>query len=300
MTRSSRRNTPSPRANGERVGVRGIREALRRMGGGTAVIEARALMRHVLGCDDGYLIAHGDEALTTAQAEAFEALAARRSGGEPVAYLTGRREFFGLEFEVTPAVLIPRPETERLVELVLERVPAGAAARVLDLGTGSGCVAIAVARHCPRAQVLAVDSAAGAVELARRNAKRHGTPNVRVVRSDWFAALAHERFDVIAANPPYVAAGDPHLDAGDLRFEPRQALVAGSAGTECIAAITAAARAHLSPGGWFFFEHGPDQGGVARERLRAAGFTRGVGTWHDLAGLERVSGAQVDPSGRPR
>ena len=221
-------------------------------------------------------------------------------GGEPVAYLTGRREFFGLEFEVTPAVLIPRPETERLVELVLERVPAGAAARVLDLGTGSGCVAIAVARHCPRAQVLAVDSAAGAVELARRNAKRHGTPNVRVVRSDWFAALAHERFDVIAANPPYVAAGDPHLDAGDLRFEPRQALVAGSAGTECIAAITAAARAHLSPGGWFFFEHGPDQGGVARERLRAAGFTRGVGTWRDLAGLERVSGAQVDPSGRPR
>lgn len=277
-----------------------IGEALRRLGGGTAVIEARALVRHVLGCDDGYLIAHGNQALTAAQAEAFEALAARRCGGEPVAYLTGHREFFGLEFEVTPAVLIPRPETELLVELVLERMSPGAATRVLDLGTGSGCVAIAVARHRPRAQVLAVDSAADAVELARRNAERHGTPNVRVLRSDWFAALARERFDVIAANPPYVAAGDPHLDAGDLRFEPRNALVAGPAGTECIAAITGAARAHLKPDGWLLFEHGPDRGSASRNLLRAAGFSRGISTWRDLAGLERVSGAQVDPSARPR
>jgi release factor glutamine methyltransferase len=270
-----------------------IGDALRRMGGGgPAAIEARALMRHVLGCDDGYLIAHGNEALTPAQAEAFEALAARRGGGEPVAYLTGFREFFELEFEVTPAVLIPRPETERLVELVLERVLPGAAARVLDLGAGSGCVAIAVARHRPRAQVLAADAALDAVELARKNAERHGTPNVRVLRSDWFAALAHERFDVIAANPPYVAAGDPHLDAGDLRFEPRRALVAGPAGTECIAAITAAAPAHLNPGGWLLFEHGPEQGSAARELLHAAGFTREINTWRDLAGLERVSGGQ--------
>jgi release factor glutamine methyltransferase len=193
---------------------------------------------------------------------------------------------------VTPAVLIPRPETERLVELVLERVLPGAAARVLDLGAGSGCVAIAVARHRPRAQVLAADAALDAVELARKNAERHGTPNVRVLRSDWFAALAHERFDVIAANPPYVAAGDPHLDAGDLRFEPRRALVAGPAGTECIAAITAAAPAHLNPGGWLLFEHGPEQGSAARELLHAAGFTREINTWRDLAGLERVSGGQ--------
>jgi release factor glutamine methyltransferase len=277
-----------------------ISEALRRMGGGTAVIEARALMRHVLACDDSYLIAHRDEALTAAQAAAFEQLAARRGDGEPVAYLTGYREFFGLELEVTPAVLIPRPETELLVELALERVPPGAAARVLDLGTGSGCVAIAVARHRPCARVLAVDSAAEAVGLARRNAVRHGVPNVRVLRSDWFAALAHERFDVIAANPPYVAAGDPHLDAGDLRFEPRQALVAGRAGTECIAAITAAARTHLNADGWLLFEHGPDQGSASRDLLRAAGFFRGISTWRDLAGLERVSGAQVDPSARPR
>ena len=277
-----------------------IGEALRRLGGGTAIIEARALMRHVLGCDDGYLIAHENQALTAAQAKAFEALAARRSGGEPVAYLTGFREFFGLEFEVTPAVLIPRPETERLVELVLERVPPESVARVLDLGTGSGCVAIAVARHRPRAQVLAVDAAADAVELAQTNAKRHGTPNVRILRSDWFAALGDERFDVIAANPPYVAAGDPHLKAGDLRFEPRQALVAGPAGTECIAAIATQARVHLNPGGWLLFEHGPDQGSTSRELLGAAGFSRGINTWRDLAGAERVSGAQVDPSGRPR
>lgn len=273
-----------------------ISDALRRLGGGTAVIEARALMRRVLGCDDSHLIAHGNQALTAAQAKAFEALAARRSRGEPVAYLTGFREFFGLEFEVTPAVLIPRPETEHLVELVLERVLPQSEARVLDLGTGSGCVAIAVARHRPRAQVLAVDSAAKAVELAQKNAERHGLPNVRALRSDWFAGLAHERFDVIAANPPYVAAGDPHLDAGDLRFEPREALVAGPAGTECIAAIVTEARAHLNPGGWLFFEHGPDQGSASRELLRAAGFSRGVATWRDFAGLERVSGAQVDPS----
>jgi release factor glutamine methyltransferase len=277
-----------------------IGEALRRLGGGTAVIEARALMRHVLGCDDGYLIAHGNEALTAAQAEAFEALAARRGAGEPVAYLTGYREFFGLEFELTPAVLIPRPETELLVELALERVLPQSESRVLDLGAGSGCVAIAVARHRPRAQVVAVDSAADAVELARRNAKRLGTPNVRVVRSDWFAALTRERFDVIAANPPYVAAGDPHLDTGDLRFEPRAALVAGPVGTECIAAIAAAAPAYLNPDGWLLFEHGPEQGAASRELLRAAGFAWEIRTWRDLAGLERVSGAQVDRSGRPR
>lgn len=272
-----------------------ISEALRRLGGGTAVIEARALMRRVLGCDDAYLIAHQHRALTAPQAEAFEALAARRSAGEPVAYLTGFREFFGLDFEVTPAVLIPRPETELLVELVLERVPPDAGSRVLDLGTGSGCVAVAVARHRPRAQVVAVDAAAEAVKLAQRNAERHGIANVRMFRSDWFAGLAHERFDIIAANPPYVAAGDSHLESGDLRFEPRQALVAGSTGTECIAAITAASRAHLNAEGWLFFEHGPDQGSAARKLLRAAGVSREINTWRDLAGLERVSGAQVDP-----
>lgn len=266
------------------------------MGGGTAIIEARALLRHVLGCDDSYLITHADQAFTGEQQQAFEALVARRRSGEPVAYLTGRREFYGLEFKVTPAVLIPRPETERLVELVLERVPAQSEARVLDLGTGSGCVAIAIAQQRPRARIVAVDAAAEAVVLARENAKRHGVRNLSIVRGDWFAAVPGERFDVVAANPPYVAAGDPHLAADDLRFEPRPALVAGPEGTECIAAIVAAARDHLNPGGWLLFEHGHDQGARARALLAAAGFARRLSTWRDLAGAERISGAQLDPS----
>lgn len=272
-----------------------ITDALRRMTGAPAVtlIEARALLRHVLGCDDGYLIAHGGEVLSVPQQEAFEALTARRRSGEPVAYLTGSREFCGMEFKVTPGVLIPRPETEGLVELVLERVPPQAEARVLDLGTGSGCVAIAIARMRPRAQIVAVDAAPAAIALARENAAHHGTRNIRILRGDWFAAVTRQRFDVIAANPPYVAAADPHLAEGDLRFEPRQALVAGPDGMECISAIVAVAREHLNAGGWVLFEHGHDQGARARALLGRAGFTREVRTWPDLAGLERISGAQA-------
>ncbi len=272
-----------------------IADAMRRMGGGTVVVEARALLRHVLGCDDGYLITHAGQALTAGQQAAFEALVARRRAGEPVAYLTGCREFYGLEFKVTPAVLIPRPETELLVDLVLERVPAQSAARVLDLGTGSGCVAIAIAQQRPRASVIAVDDAEEAVALARENAAHHSVRNLGIVRGDWFAAVAGTRFDVIAANPPYVAAADPHLDANELRCEPRRALVAGPAGTECIAAIIAGARDHLNPEGWLLFEHGHDQGARSRALLATAGFARGLRTWCDLSGVERVSGAQLDP-----
>jgi len=272
-----------------------IMDALRRMGGGTAIIEARALLRHVLGCDDRYLIMHAEQVLTAGQRQAFDALAARRRSGEPIAYLTGGREFYGLEFKVTPAVLIPRPETERLVELVLDRVPAQSEARVLDLGTGSGCVAIAIAQERPRARIIAVDAAAEAVALARENAERHGARNLSIVHGDWFAAVPGERFDVIAANPPYVAADDPHLAADELRFEPQSALIAGPEGTECIAAIVAAAPDHLNPGAWLLFEHGHDQGARARALLAAAGLTRQLSTWRDLAGIERVSGAQLDP-----
>ncbi len=272
-----------------------ITDALRCLGGGTAVVEARALLRHVLGCDDSYLITRGEQLLSSGQQEAFEALAVRRRRGEPVAYLTGSREFFGLEFKVTPAVLIPRPETELLVELVLERVPAHSAAGVLDLGTGSGCVAIAIARQRPQAQVVAVDAAAEAVVLARENAARHGVRNLDIVHGDWFAAVPGQRFDLIAANPPYVAANDPHLAADDLRFEPRPALVAGPDGTECIAVIVDAAREHLNPRGWLLIEHGHDQGARVRALLSVAGFARQMRTWRDLAGIERVSGAQLDP-----
>lgn len=273
-----------------------ITNALRCMGGGTAVIEARALLRHVLGCDDRYLITHADQRLSAGQQEALDVLTARRRSGEPVAYLTGRREFYGLEFKVTPAVLIPRPETERLVELALERMPPESEASVLDLGTGTGCVAVAIALKRPRARIVAVDAEAEAVALARENVAYHGVRNISILCGDWFAAVPRERFDAIVANPPYVAAADPHLAAGDLRFEPKQALVAGPDGTECIAAIVSAARERLNPGGWLLFEHGHDQGACARRLLSKAGFKRELRTWRDLAGLERVSGAQLDPS----
>ena len=271
-----------------------IADALRRASPGGTGTEARALLRHVLGCDDGYLIAHGDQPLTLHQQEIFESLAVRRRQGEPIAYLTGTREFFGLEFRVSPAVLIPRPETELLVERVLETVPEPSEARILDLGTGSGCVAIAIARHRPRALVFAIDRAEEALVIARENARRHDARNVRVIHGDWFTPVQQDRFDIIAANPPYVAALDPHLATGDVRFEPRDALVAGPAGTECIAAIAAMAPRHLAPGGRLFVEHGYDQGAAVRDRLRAAGFTGAVTTWRDLAGIERVSEAQVD------
>ena len=268
-----------------------IGEALRRLGGGTAVIEARVLMRHVLGCDDSHLIVHGNQALTAAQAEAFEALAARRSRGEPVAYLTGFREFFRLEFEVTPAVLIPRPETERLVEAALARIPAQSECRVLELATGSGCVAVAIALNRSRARVTATDASRAALAVARENAARHQAP-VEFVESDWFAALAGRRFEWIVANPPYVAAQDPCLAQGDLRFEPRTALIAGTDGLDCIRLIIMHARAHLAPGGGLLLEHGYDHAGRCRALLAGAGFHH-VTSHRDLAGIERVSEGRI-------
>lgn len=269
-----------------------IAEALRQAGGTIATREARALLGTVLGRVQAYLIAHADETLTADRQRAFEQLAARRAAGEPIAYLTGEREFYSLSFKVTSAVLIPRPETELLVELALERIPPEAGARVLDLGTGSGCVAVAIARERPRAEVVAVDASAEAVALARENTGRHVARNVTVQRGDWFAAVAGQRFDVIVANPPYVAEGDPHLAQGDLRFEPRRALVAGPDGFECIEAIIAASRGHLVPGGWLVFEHGHNQAGRCRALLTDNGYT-GVFCARDLAGIERVSGGKV-------
>jgi release factor glutamine methyltransferase len=212
----------------------------------------------------------------------------RRAAGEPIAYLTGNCEFYGLEFRVTPAVLIPRPETELLVDLALERLPVEGRARVLDLGTGSGCIAVSLGRQRPRMEVWAADAVPAALEVARDNALRLGA-TVRFVRSDWLADLAGERFDLILSNPPYVAAGDPHLSRGDLRFEPASALVAGEDGLNDIRRIVAAAPAHLAPGGWLLFEHGYDQAQRCRALLTAAGFGQ-VTSWRDLAGIERVSG----------
>ena len=252
-------------------------------------VDARALMRHLLAVDGAWLMTHADDTLTAAQNAAYAALVARRAAGEPVAYIVGTREFFSLEFTVAPAVLIPRPETELLVEFGLERIDTAGARSVLDLGTGSGCIAIAIARARPRIRVVAVDSSAAALAVARENAQLHATANLTLVASDWFTALAGRSFDVIVANPPYVAAGDAHLQQGDLRFEPAGALAAGSDGLDCIRAIVASAPQYMNRGGALAFEHGYDQAARCRDLLTAAGFSA-VFSRTDLAGIERLSG----------
>jgi release factor glutamine methyltransferase len=262
--------------------VRGAIEA-----SGLVPVDARVLLAHVLGCDRAWLVAHGGDPLTREQAQAFFALAKRRRDGEPVAYLTGRREFWGLDLAVTPAVLIPRPETETLVEAVLARLPADARARALDLGTGSGAIALAIAKERPQAEVIATDASPDALDVARANAVRLGLGNVAFLRSDWYADVPPGRYDAIVANPPYIDPADPHLAAGDLRFEPRGALTPGSTGLSALAAIVAGAPGRLAPGRLLAVEHGFDQGGQVRALFDAAGFVA-VESCRDLAGLWRV------------
>lgn len=261
---------------------------------GVDAIDARVLLRKVLGVNDAYLIAHADDALDAQQAAQFRSLAARRAAGEPIAYIVGEREFYGHSFKVTPAVLIPRPDTELLVELALARKPQ----RVLDLGSGSGCIAISIALACPDAQVLALDQSQAALSLARENAARLGSCNVEWRHSDWYAGVQGLQFDLIVSNPPYVAADDAHLIQGDLRFEPCSALTAGADGLAAIRVIIAGARAHLAPGGWLLFEHGYDQAPLCRELLTQSGFAE-VQSWRDLAGIERVSGGRTESGVRP-
>ncbi|MBI3093571.1 MAG: peptide chain release factor N(5)-glutamine methyltransferase [Rhodocyclales bacterium] len=257
--------------------------------------EARLLLGHVLQQSAAWLIGHDDQMLDEDELLAFASLVARRAGGEPVAYLVGFREFFGREFEVSSSVLIPRPETELLVEIALAKVGAGftatGAARILDLGTGSGCLAVTLALEIPNAQVTAVDASAAALQVARKNAERLGA-QVRFLQSDWFSALAGERFDLIVANPPYVAAADPHLAAGDLRHEPVAALASGADGLDAIRCIVFAAPAHLASGGWLWLEHGYDQAKAVRELLAAAGLAD-IEQRRDLAGIIRASGGRL-------
>ncbi len=254
-------------------------------------VDARALLREALGVSATHLAAHPDQRLTAPQRDRYLELVARRRAGEPVAYLTGEREFYSIAFKVTPAVLIPRPETEHLVEAALELIPADTTFRVLDLATGSGCVAVAIALQRSQARVTATDASPEALAVARENAARHGA-RIEFVESDWFAALASRRFDLIVSNPPYVAERDPCLAEGDLRFEPRAALVAGADGLSCIRLLVAQARTHLETGGGLLFEHGRDQAAECRALLVRAGY-RTVGSRRDLAGIERVSGGRV-------
>lgn len=259
--------------------------------------DARMLLQSVLNVSHAHLIVHSDQMLTLEQAQYLYRLIARRARGEPVAYLIGEREFYGLNFKVTPAVLIPRPETELLVDLALERISVDRPAKVIDLGTGSGAIAIAIAKHRPHADITAVDSSADAVAVARINTRQLNASNVRVIETDWFNGLAEERFDLIVSNPPYVAAGDPHLTQGDLSFEPRAALTPGGDGLDCIRFITRSAAAHLVAGGMLLLEHGYDQAEACRQLLNNAGFSE-VFTRADLAGIMRVSGGVWEFSAR--
>lgn len=255
---------------------------------GLIPFEAGILLGHVLLKDRAWIAAHRDAAVDAAQLRTFESLSRRRRAGEPVAYLTGRREFYSLELAVTCDVLIPRPETELLVELALERIDPVAQARVLDLGTGCGAVALAIARERPRASVVGVDVSSAAIAIARSNAYKLGISNARFVEENWYAAVANESFDTIVANPPYVPAADPHLCDGDLRFEPRVALTPGDDGLAAIRVIIAGARSHSSRGGWFLTEHGYDQADAVQAMLTKQGLSE-VQTRRDLSGIPRVT-----------
>ena len=269
---------------------------------GLAPIDASVLLAHALGKDRASLVAHAADELPQQAFDAFFAAARRRRDGEPVAYLTGRREFHGIALDVTPAVLIPRPETEALVDAALDRIGMDTPARVLDLGTGSGAIALAIAHARPNADVVGVDIAGAALTVARGNAQRLGLANARFAPSDWFAALSGMRFDVIVANPPYIAAGDPHLAEGDLRFEPRHALTPGGDGLDALRTIVAGAPAHLVRDGALLVEHGFDQAPAVRNLFVHHGYAD-VRSTRDLAGhLRVVAGRAVvaAPANSPR
>ncbi len=267
-------------------------EALKRAEERIGATDARVLMCHAVARNAAYLIAHPEVQLRAGEHSTFDSLVERRAQGEPVAYLTGEREFYGRPYKVTPSVLIPRSETELLVDLALERIPPDAQSRIIDLGTGSGCVAISLASERSQAKILALDQSVAALAVARRNAVAAQVGNVAFLQSDWFSALGREHFEVIVANPPYVASGDRHLSQGDVRFEPRSALDGGADGLDAIRHIVKTAKAYLVPGGWLLFEHGHDQGEQARLLLHSQGYEQ-IFTAHDLAGTDRVSAGRL-------
>ena len=250
-------------------------------------LENRILLCHALGLTRVGLITQSERVLTDAETAAINALVARRQQGEPIAYIIGRREFFGLDFTVNANVLIPRPETELLVELAIERLPPRG--RVLDMGTGSGAIAVAIAHERADAIVTALDLSEDALAVARSNAEAHGAA-VRYLQSDWFGAVRGEAFDMIVSNPPYIALGDRHLSEGDLRFEPYGALTDRADGLSALRIIAAGAPLQLN--GWLLMEHGYDQAAAVREMLQELGYSE-VQSWRDLAGIERVTGGRA-------
>lgn len=255
-----------------------------------ARIEADLLACHVLGCERSWLYAHGDQRLTASAQKSFSSLVEQRLQGRPIAYLLGEREFYGRRFLVDERVLIPRPETELLVELALAlQLPAHAS--ICDVGTGSGCISLTLAAERPHWQVAALDKSAAALEVARKNLDHMKLENVGLRQSDLLHATGAEKFDLIVSNPPYIAQADEHLDKGDLRFEPRGALEAGADGLDLIRALVTQAPEKLNDGGWLLIEHGYDQAAAVRQLLGRAGFDE-VGSHRDLAAIERVTGGK--------
>ncbi len=258
-------------------------------------IDAILLLQHVLIVNHAFLLTYPDQILTAQQVEKFSSLVQQRIKGLPIAYLIGERAFFDLTLKITEAVLIPRPETELLVEWALKLIPSDKFFNVLDLGTGSGAIAISIAKHRPQTQIVAVDLSPAAVDVCRRNADILKVANLHAISGNWFDELSGEKFDLIVSNPPYVAENDPHLLQGDLRFEPRIALSTGEHGMACITHIINAAPSYLSKEGWLLLEHGYDQAEACRKLLRDMDFSN-ICSYPDLAGIMRVSGGQLNLS----
>lgn len=262
----------------------------------SARIDAEILLAHALDCTRTDLRTWPQRTLTIEQHEQFLKLLTRRLAGEPIAYLTGKRDFWDMTLEVSPDTLIPRPETETLVELALAKIPDDASWHIADLGTGCGAIALAIARERPRCQLTATDTSSAALAIARGNAERLGVDNITFAEGPWCTPLADAQFEMIVSNPPYIHPDDPHLQQGDLRFEPPTALQSGTDGLTDIRSICADARQHLRPPGWLLLEHGYDQGTAVPAILHELGFQQ-ISTEKDLAQQDRVSlGAWTGPN----
>lgn len=269
-----------------------ITDAVSKLSSDEAQLEARLLLQRVLNVNHAWLIAHADDTLTPEQYAAFDILLQRRLNGEPIAHILGAREFFGLNLKVTPDTLIPRPDTETLVEAALDKIPKTTQVQVLDLGTGTGAIALAIAKHRPHTDVVAVDFSESALMIAKENATNLAISNVNFIQSHWFSALDHQRFDMIVSNPPYIAENDPHLSQGDVRFEPKSALTSGADGLDDIRHIISRAPHYLKPNGWLLLEHGYNQSNAAAALLQQSHFNQ-IGHVLDLAGIQRVTFGQI-------
>ena len=253
-----------------------------------ASLEVNLLLQHLLKVNRAWVMTHERDVLNADQLQDFRLLLKRRLDGEPIAYILGVREFYGLPLKVTPATLIPRPDTETLVDAALQKTPKGMPWHILDLGTGTGALALAIAKHRSHCKLTAVDASHDAIAVAIQNAQHLNLTNIRFIESNWFSNLVGQRFEVIVSNPPYIAEGDCHLTQGDLRFEPRSALVSGVDGLDDIRRIVQDAPNYLKPNGWLMFEHGYDQAQSVATLLKGNDFSQ-IDHAQDLAGTLRVT-----------